>query len=109
MATRKNKGNGATVSLADFEKAARAWGALGAAAVTVSLSGSASIVVAVTTDAGTRLLTADDLGQIYDALCGAMADEAPEAAAGLGLPAIPDKDRPAKTLRPAPGDEGGWQ
>jgi hypothetical protein len=112
MTTRKRnrtRATGRAVSLIDFENAARAWGALGAAAVTVSLSGSAEIVVAVTTDAGTRLLAADDLGQVYDALCGAMADQAPDKAAALGLAAVPDDARPTKAPRPAPGDQGGWQ
>lgn len=103
---RKPKGN---PSLAAFEAAARAWGEAGAAAVTVSISGKAPIVVAVTTDAGTRLLSADDLGQVYGALCETLVEADARAAAALGLPPAEDKGKADKAPRPAPGDRGGWQ
>ena len=96
-------------SLADFERVARSWGALGAAAVTVSVSGGAAIVVAVTNEAGSRLLMADDLGQVYEAMRGAIDDEAPGAAEALGLPAAKEDGAEVGKGRPAPGDRGGWQ
>jgi hypothetical protein len=85
-------------SLADFERAARAWTTGDAlAVVTIGISGAGPVVVNMANSAGQHLTTAPTLG----ALMAALTDAQQQADAR-------DRDDDAADLPPAPGDRGGW-
>ena len=84
-------------SLADFEKAARAWThGDGLAVVTIGISGAGPVVVGMANSAGQHLTTIPTLADLLAAIEGAN-DEAAEGPA-----------YEATIERPAPGDCGGW-
>ena len=85
-------------SLADFERAARAWtDGDSLAVVTIGISGAGPVVIGMANSAGQHLNTVGSLRDLMDALT----DAQQQADAR-------DRDDAAAAPLPAPGDRGGW-